>query len=111
MSMPRTVEWTYLRFRDVQVIMADDAEGNASSKENSQLAASAATAAAAEIPQVLAQPYSTIVYIQRHFRNSHCTQHPSLLVALYSMKVLDSSEPGRDTSKSPLLTPCQGAEL
>ena len=46
--------------------MADDAEADASSRENSQLAASAATAAAAEIPQVLAEPYKTTVYRLRY---------------------------------------------
>ena len=42
-----------------QVIMADDGEADASIRENSQLAASAAAAAAAEIPQVRAVAYST----------------------------------------------------
>ena len=46
--------------------MADDAEADASSRENAQLAASAATAAAAEIPQVLIEPYGTTVYRLRH---------------------------------------------
>ena len=36
----------------LQVIMADDAEAEPSSSENAQLAAFAAAAAAAEIPQV-----------------------------------------------------------